>query len=242
MIEKDSCIRAEIQMAFLAMIAKDMGCLRPQGTKSLLPPFAKKPQLKRANELKITSPHIDDLLHTCACVEHGCQQGVVPATIPTFSIDSRKDGFDFVMLKILDYALTGAFERNAHNLLNPGEVFGMIGSHVAKKNMDSGQADISGGHAVFANPLQMVKESNDVTRFKIPKVQVVNLAFSFRSQETKEEQQAITIAVNCVGAHATNSRQIVCKVLPQTECELVRRCDFHAFLLSRTDSGTTSPP
>ena len=86
----------------------------------------------------------------------------------------------------------------------------------------------------------MGKESNNVVRFNVPKIQVVDPALSLTSQETKEEHQAVTVAVNCVGTHATNFWQMVCKVLPQAKGELVRRCDFHALLLSRTDSGTTS--
>src|SRR5579872_2179496 len=229
-------------MALLAMIAEDMGGLRPQRTEAFFPAFAEEPDLKRSYQLQIASPQIDDLLHARSCVEHGGQKDVVAAAISTGAADSSKDSFDFSAFEIFDNALTGAFEGDAQNALNPVEVFGMIRSHVAKKGVDSSQADVSGGHAILADLLQMAKESNHVVRFNVPKIQVVNTTLSLSSQETKKQHQAVTIAVNGVGAHAANSRQMVGKVLPQAKGELVRCCDLHARFSSCRDSGTTSPP
>ena len=229
-------------MVLLAMIAKYMGGLRPQRAEAFFPAFAEEPDLKRPYQLQIPRPQVNDLLHARSCVEHGRQQGVVATAIPTCSADSRKNRFDFITFKVFDDALASAFEGNAQNALNPVELFWVIGSHVAEKGVDSGQTDISGRHAVFADLLQMGKESNNMVRFNVPKIQVVNVALSLRSQETKKEHQAVTIALNGMGTHATNSRQVVCKVLPQAKGELVWRCDFHALPPSRTDSGTTSPP
>jgi hypothetical protein len=132
-VEKDPRIRAEIQVMLLAMIAEDMGGLRPQRTEAFFSAFAEEPDLKRSYQLQIASPQIDDLLHACACVEHGCQKSVVSATIPTGSADSRKNGFDFSALEVFNNALTGAFEGDAQNALNSVELFGMVGSHVTKK-------------------------------------------------------------------------------------------------------------
>src|SRR5271157_440731 len=119
----------------------------------------------------------------------------------------------------------------------------MASSDVAEESVDSSQADISGWHTVFAVLLQMSQEGNNMVRFNVPKIQIRNLAVSSRSQEPKQQQQAITIAVHSVCAHAAKSGQVICKVGPQTESEIVGCFDLHAppppFCI---DTGVTSPP
>ena len=198
-------------MALLAMIAEDMGGLWPQRTEAFFPACAEEPDLKGSYQLQIASPQIDDLLHARSGVEHGCQKGVVAATIASCSVDSRKDHFDFSAFEVFDNALTSAFEGNAQNALNPVKLLGMVRPHVAKKSMDSGKADVAGRRAVLADLLQMIKESNHMIRINVHKIQIVNPTLSLRSQETKKQHQTVTIAVNGVGAHATNSRQMVGK-------------------------------
>jgi hypothetical protein len=54
--------------------------------------------------------------------------------------------------------------------------------------VDSGQADVSGRHAIPADLLQVSQEGNHEVWFNVPKIQLVNPALSLRSQKTKEEQ------------------------------------------------------
>jgi hypothetical protein len=184
-VEKGPRIRAEIQMALVAMIAQEMGGLGPQPTEAFLPAFAKEPDLKRSYQLQIAGTQIDDLLDARSSVENGCQKGVVSTAIPTGSVDTRKGSFDFSVFEIFDNALTGAFEGDAQNALNLIQMFGMIRSHVATKSVDSGQADVSSGHTVFADGLQVSKESNHLVRCDVRKIQVVDAAFSLSSQKAK---------------------------------------------------------
>src|SRR5580700_441853 len=70
MVGKDSHIRAEIQMALLAMIAQNVGSLRPQRTETFFPALTVEPDLKRSDQLEIACSQVNDLLHAAPCVEH----------------------------------------------------------------------------------------------------------------------------------------------------------------------------
>jgi len=51
MVEKDPSIRAEIDVVLLAMIAEDMGSLRPQRAEAFLSSFAEEPDLEGSYQL-----------------------------------------------------------------------------------------------------------------------------------------------------------------------------------------------
>jgi len=125
-------------MVLFAIVAKNMSGLRPQRAEAFLPAFAEEPDLKWSYQLQIADLQVDDLLHPRPCIEHGCQQGVVAAAMPTGGIDSGKNHIDLGAIKVLDHALTSALEGYAQNALNPVEVVGVIRPHITEESVDGG--------------------------------------------------------------------------------------------------------
>jgi hypothetical protein len=162
------------------MIAEHLGCLRPQRAKAFFSAFTEEPDLKRAYQLQIARPQVDDLLYARPRVEHSREERVVAAAIPTCSVDSKKDSFDFIAFQVFDHPLASALKGHTQDALNPVELFGMVGSHVTEEGVDRGQTDIASCHSVLAYFLQIGKESDYVVRFDVIEVQVLNPSLSFR--------------------------------------------------------------
>ena len=117
MVEEDSHVGPEVQLPLLCKVAQQASCLRPKRAEAFLPPLTEEPELKRRSQLKVANSEIDNFLDPATCVEHGRQQNIIASSIPSGAVDSRKDRFDFLLLKVVHAVFLGAFEGNAQNTL-----------------------------------------------------------------------------------------------------------------------------
>jgi hypothetical protein len=236
MVQKHSAFGVKVEQSLCAKRAQFLGSLGPQGAQPLLAAFTEQA------ELKIAGSQVEHLLDAGSGVEHGHQQGIVAAPVPTRSVYSRKDGFDLGILKVLNDALSGALEWHCENALSTLDLVRMLGSDIAEKGVNGGEADIACRHAIVPVLFQMGQKCKNLVRINIIQVQVANVTLSLRSQEAKQENQTVSIAMDGVRAHAAKPGQMVCKVVTQTGRESIRRRRFHAGAPFCSETAVTNLP
>jgi hypothetical protein len=242
MVQEHFAFGAQVELSLCAKRAQFLGSLWPQGAEALLAAFTEQAQLIRSGQLKIAGAQVEHLLDAGSGVEHGHQQSIVPAPIPTRSVDSRKDGFDLGILKVFNDALSGAFEWHCKNALSTLDLVEMPGSDIAQKGVYGGEADIACRHAIVPVLFQIGQKRKNVIRLNIIQVQLANMARSPRSQEAKQEDQTVSIAVDGVRAHTAKPGQMVCKVVTQTAREPIRRRGFHVCAPFCSETAVTNAP
>jgi hypothetical protein len=242
MVQEHSAFGAKVQLSLCAKRTQFLVSLWPQGAEPLLAAFTEQAELIRSGQLKIAGPQVEHLLDAGSGVEHGHQQRIVAAPVPTRSVYSRKDGFDLGILKVLNDALSGAFEWHCENALSTLDLVGMPGSDITQKGVNGGEADIACWHAIVPVLFQIGQKRKNLVRLNIIQVQVANVTLSLRSQEAKQEDQTVSIAVNGVRAHAAKPGQMVCKVVTQTGREPIRRRGFHVCAPFCSETAVTNLP
>jgi len=183
-----------------------LGGLRPQWAIALFAALSEEAELVRPRKLQIASPKIEHFLHAGSGIEHGGQQGVVPTTVGDRSVDASEHRFDLGPIKIFNDPLVSPFERDTENTLSSLNVLGMVSAYIAEKRMNGGEPDIARRHTVFTVLLQMYKEREDPIRLNVIQLQVADFDLSIRSDEAKQKDQAVAIAVNGVRAHSAKPR------------------------------------
>src|SRR6266542_3298173 len=79
-------------------------------------------------------------------------------------------------------------------------------------------------------------------RLNVIEVQITDLKLSIRSHEAKQQDHAVPITVNGMGAHSAKPGQVVREVFPQAGSEAIRRRELHRCPPFCLAAGTTNLP
>jgi hypothetical protein len=203
--------------------AEDLRGPRPEGTEALLSALAAQPRLKRAHELEVRGPQVEDLLDAGAGVEEREQEGVISTAVGRCPIGRVQNCGDLIGFEILDDARSCSLERDGEDPLAELQVLRMIRGDEPRECVDGSKPRISCRYAVAAGLLEIVQERNDVVGRQVAEVERDDGPAMARREKSEEKRAGVAVAGHRVWTHPANPRQIVGKELAQCAGQGTRR-------------------
>jgi hypothetical protein len=125
--------------------------------------------------LEISRPDVQQFLYPRAGVQEREKEGVVATAIACVTVSGFEHCAELLTFEVVDDTNTGAFEGDGEQTLAPLHVFRGVGSEVASKGMEGGEAGIASGGAILAALFKMVEKRDNAFRIEVIEVEPVHV-------------------------------------------------------------------
>jgi len=164
---------------------------------------------------------------TALSVEQGEEQRVVASPIGRPPVNGVEHGSKFGAFEIFDHAGAGSLKGNGQQLLTNGQRFGIACCRTACECVYGGKARIPCCSAVAAFFFQMIQKRQHAVSIQAVEIEPYQRQFVAACQESQQENDCVTVALDGVRADTTNSGQVVAEKPSQCARERVGRFGSH---------------